>query len=94
VFLLGRGVDYGWPKCYFDGLQQKLVLAPEYGGDGGHTAPRSRARANLGRSDGQQLLVEASKPSRRVHKVHLEDPMPNSTIRIALTNTRRVAVTN
>jgi glucose/arabinose dehydrogenase/mono/diheme cytochrome c family protein len=36
VFLLERGVDYGWPKCYFDGSQQKLVLAPEYGGDGGH----------------------------------------------------------
>jgi glucose/arabinose dehydrogenase len=37
VFLLEHGGDYGWPKCYFDGLQQKLVLAPEYGGDGGHT---------------------------------------------------------
>ncbi len=37
VFLLEQGGDYGWPKCYFDGLQQKLVLAPEYGGDGGHT---------------------------------------------------------
>jgi glucose/arabinose dehydrogenase/mono/diheme cytochrome c family protein len=32
---LERGADYGWPECYFDGLQQKLVLAPEYGGDGG-----------------------------------------------------------
>jgi glucose/arabinose dehydrogenase/mono/diheme cytochrome c family protein len=27
--------DYGWPECYFDGFQRKLVLAPEYGGDGG-----------------------------------------------------------
>jgi glucose/arabinose dehydrogenase len=27
--------DYGWPECYFDGFQGKLVLAPEYGGDGG-----------------------------------------------------------
>jgi glucose/arabinose dehydrogenase/mono/diheme cytochrome c family protein len=35
VFILERGGDYGWPKCYFDGLQGKLVLAPEYGGDGG-----------------------------------------------------------
>lgn len=26
--------DYGWPYCYYDGQQQKLVLAPEYGGDG------------------------------------------------------------
>lgn len=30
-----QGADYGWPMCYFDGAQQKLVLAPEYGGDGG-----------------------------------------------------------
>jgi glucose/arabinose dehydrogenase/mono/diheme cytochrome c family protein len=37
VVLLERGGDYGWPKCYFDGLQGKLVLAPEYGGDGGKT---------------------------------------------------------
>jgi glucose/arabinose dehydrogenase/mono/diheme cytochrome c family protein len=27
--------DYGWPECYFDEIQGKLVLAPEYGGDGG-----------------------------------------------------------
>lgn len=31
---LERGADYGWPYCYFDDVQQKLVLAPEYGGDG------------------------------------------------------------
>jgi glucose/arabinose dehydrogenase len=30
-----KGADYGWPTCYFDGYQKKLVLAPEYGGDGG-----------------------------------------------------------
>jgi glucose/arabinose dehydrogenase/mono/diheme cytochrome c family protein len=29
------GGDYGWPECYFDASQNKLVLAPEYGGDGG-----------------------------------------------------------
>jgi glucose/arabinose dehydrogenase/mono/diheme cytochrome c family protein len=33
---LERGADFGWPECYFDNDQQKLVLAPEYGGDGGH----------------------------------------------------------
>jgi glucose/arabinose dehydrogenase/mono/diheme cytochrome c family protein len=33
---LERGADFGWPECYFDDIQQKLVLAPEYGGDGGH----------------------------------------------------------
>ena len=32
-----QGADYGWPTCYFDNTQQKLVLAPEYGGDGGKT---------------------------------------------------------
>jgi glucose/arabinose dehydrogenase/mono/diheme cytochrome c family protein/streptogramin lyase len=29
------GGDYGWPECYYDVVQKKLVLAPEYGGDGG-----------------------------------------------------------
>ena len=32
---LKQGGDYGWPECYYDAFQQKLVLAPEYGGDGG-----------------------------------------------------------
>jgi hypothetical protein len=31
---LEKGADYGWPECYYDGIQNKLVLAPEYGGDG------------------------------------------------------------
>jgi glucose/arabinose dehydrogenase/mono/diheme cytochrome c family protein len=35
VVQLQSGADYGWPECYFDGAQKKLVLAPEYGGDGG-----------------------------------------------------------
>jgi glucose/arabinose dehydrogenase len=30
-----KGAVYGWPHCYFDPGQGKLVLAPEYGGDGG-----------------------------------------------------------
>jgi hypothetical protein len=30
-----EGGDYGWPTCYFDEIQGRLVLAPEYGGDGG-----------------------------------------------------------
>ena len=29
-----RGADFGWPYCYYDPGQRKLVLAPEYGGDG------------------------------------------------------------
>lgn len=32
---LTGGGDYGWPQCYYDAVQGKLVLAPEYGGDGG-----------------------------------------------------------
>ena len=35
VVRLRQGGDYGWPECYYDGVQRKLVLAPEYGGDGG-----------------------------------------------------------
>jgi len=35
VVRLEKGQDYGWPECYFDGKQNKLVLGPEYGGDGG-----------------------------------------------------------
>ena len=35
LLLLKAGGDYGWPECYYDAAQQKLVLAPEYGGDGG-----------------------------------------------------------
>jgi YD repeat-containing protein len=35
LLLIQRGADYGWPECYYDSAQTKLVLAPEYGGDGG-----------------------------------------------------------
>jgi glucose/arabinose dehydrogenase/mono/diheme cytochrome c family protein len=35
LMLLKSGGDYGWPECYYDAVQKKLVLAPEYGGDGG-----------------------------------------------------------
>src|SRR5689334_2173424 len=35
LLMIEKGADYGWPRCYYDGDQQKLVLAPEYGGDGG-----------------------------------------------------------
>jgi glucose/arabinose dehydrogenase/mono/diheme cytochrome c family protein len=34
---MNHGDDFGWPACYFDDAQNKLVLAPEYGGDGGKT---------------------------------------------------------
>ena len=35
LMLVRQGGDYGWPECYYDNFQKKLVLAPEYGGDGG-----------------------------------------------------------
>ena len=35
LVLLSEGGDYGWPFCYFDDDQKKLVLSPEYGGNGG-----------------------------------------------------------
>jgi len=28
------GDNFGWPYCYYDQIQNKKVLAPEYGGDG------------------------------------------------------------
>ncbi len=31
---IDSGANYGWPYCYYDQLQEKKVLAPEYGGDG------------------------------------------------------------
>jgi glucose/arabinose dehydrogenase len=37
LLLVRQGGDYGWPYCYHDIFQMKLVLAPEYGGDGGKT---------------------------------------------------------
>ena len=29
-----EGANGGWPYCYYDQIQEKKVLAPEYGGDG------------------------------------------------------------
>jgi glucose/arabinose dehydrogenase/mono/diheme cytochrome c family protein len=34
LLLLKAKGDYGWPECYYDSFVQRLVLAPEYGGDG------------------------------------------------------------
>ncbi|MFY9658438.1 MAG: PQQ-dependent sugar dehydrogenase [Methylocystis sp.] len=39
IVLLEKGADYGWPECYFDQFQGKLVLAPEYGGNGKIVGP-------------------------------------------------------
>lgn len=32
--LVKKGSNFGWPYCYYDGQQQKKILAPEYGGNG------------------------------------------------------------
>ncbi|GAO43471.1 PQQ-dependent sugar dehydrogenase [Flavihumibacter petaseus] len=34
LFMVKDGANCGWPYCYYDGQQQKKVLAPEFGGDG------------------------------------------------------------
>jgi glucose/arabinose dehydrogenase len=39
-FKLIKGGNFGWPYCYYDHLQAKKVLAPEYGGDGKKTTSR------------------------------------------------------
>lgn len=36
-FLVKKGSDFGWPYCYYDQMQKKKVLGPEYGGDGKKT---------------------------------------------------------
>ncbi|MDX1666255.1 MAG: PQQ-dependent sugar dehydrogenase [Saprospiraceae bacterium] len=41
------GADFGWPYCYYDQMQKKKVLAPEYGGDG----------KIIGRCEGMDLPV-------------------------------------
>lgn len=33
-YSIEQGDDFGWPYCYFDHLQDKKLLGPEYGGDG------------------------------------------------------------
>jgi mono/diheme cytochrome c family protein len=45
LLLLEEGGDYGWPYCYFDPFVGKLVLAPEYGGDGGKTIGRCASKS-------------------------------------------------
>jgi glucose/arabinose dehydrogenase len=34
MFRLDKGVDFGWPYCYYDVDLRRKVLSPEYGGDG------------------------------------------------------------
>jgi glucose/arabinose dehydrogenase len=39
-----RGGDYGWPYCYHDPELKRMILAPEYGGDGRDVGRCSAAR--------------------------------------------------
>ncbi len=34
LYALYPGADCGWPYIYYDGLQHKKIISPEYGGDG------------------------------------------------------------
>ncbi len=34
MFLVKKGMNFGWPYCFYDHFQNKKILAPEYGGDG------------------------------------------------------------
>ena len=38
LYELHEGDDAGWPYVYYDQFQKKIILAPEYGGDGKKTA--------------------------------------------------------
>lgn len=40
LYELHKGSDAGWPFVYYDPFQKKLILAPEYGGDGKKTASK------------------------------------------------------
>ena len=40
LYELHEGSDGGWPFVYYDQFQKKLILAPEYGGDGKKTADK------------------------------------------------------
>jgi glucose/arabinose dehydrogenase len=37
MYMLEKGNDAGWPYIYYDPIQKKKMLAPEYGGDGKKT---------------------------------------------------------
>ena len=72
---LTQGGDYGWPECYYDAGQGALVLAPEYGGDGGKrrgdmhakNTRRSRHSPPIGRRTAWRSMIGSS--SRRITAV-------------------------
>jgi len=44
---VSSGANFGWPYCYYDGVQEKLILAPEYGGDGKRAGVCANMRAPI-----------------------------------------------
>jgi glucose/arabinose dehydrogenase/mono/diheme cytochrome c family protein len=78
LLLLKQGGDYGWPECYYDGVQGRLVLAPEYGGDGGKrvsscatkSAPIAAFPAHWA-PNGMALYDEQQFPARYRHGVFI-----------------------
>lgn len=46
-FQINEGDFFGWPYCYFDPMQNKKVLAPEYGGDGQQTGRCDAAKTPI-----------------------------------------------
>lgn len=47
LFHVEAGDHFGWPYCYWDGLQQRRVRAPEYGGDGRAVGPCAMYKGNV-----------------------------------------------
>ena len=74
-----QGGDYGWPECYFDPGLNKLVLAPEYGGDGkrtGECAHKTGAHRGFPGALGagrhgalRQGAIPGPLPQRRIHRL-------------------------
>ena len=87
--------DYGWPECYYDQQQNKLVLAPEYGGDGGKTvgvcAQRQAPAAFPGHWAPTIWLSITGRASRRPIAAA---PSSRSTGRGTARPTRRAAITS
>ena len=55
-----QGADYGWPSVTTTMSKQKLVLAPEYGGDGGKDRRRLRRQEGADRCVSRPLGAERS----------------------------------
>jgi glucose/arabinose dehydrogenase/mono/diheme cytochrome c family protein len=55
-----KGGDYGWPYCYYDGLRGKLMLAPEYGGNGRKVGLCARKRGPAAAFPGHWAPLDVS----------------------------------